>query len=806
MDRDAEHKILDWFSPELLTEFIDELREAGYNIGVSQYIAAHDLILSLTSQDLLLTPDRLGNFLGPILCSSSVEQEDFRKHFRKWVERIVETKDSSLSEQLINSHESLAVELSQIKKKSRRFKFILFAILFSLLLWMGFNLFPQPTAIEILEPIFTTEETEPEESSPLTEESDSLNKRKFDWRIAIIAIILYFFASGGAYFAHRWWWLSRASLFLKRRETIQNPPLEQISFDSLEDSLFDNIFVLKTAQRLRHRIRVSSNKLDIKKTILSSLHNGGWFTPLYTYRKVFPEYLFLIDRTNIWDHQARFIEKLTNQLKQNGVYITTYFFDKDPRICFSSVKGNPSQTLQELSSSYQEHRLVVFADTELFLEIQTAKPAHWIKRLFDWKNPVIMTPKTLGSWGREELLLAQSFIVLPMTKIGIQVMGQLMQEGSATYPLSREVPTLMPTILKTRPMRWIERNPPTPEHAKVILVGLKTYLGDDGFYWLAACAVFPELRWNITLYLGNVLKAQKGCSLLESCSFTNLARLPWYRYGYMPDWFRGYLIATLTQKQQEAIRLTLQELLISAIGGSVGSLQLEIAKQYQSILPQLTRPILRLLAKQAPENTALKDYIFLDFMLSKSQLAVEIPEEIVPILHKYSQTNVFNGRKISIFLASNIIIGLLVYGLWSLSLIVFGRWYDSTPNLSLGQYKFVCKENINPPTTFVITPEGQELPFILWQSDFFSQTGDPPLRRCQEVTNRMNQYLQSGSLRYVSHGIINTDPVICVTDEKGHDCTGLLFRLRRGIQDPDEVLREFLELSRNNFKGNPLIQ
>ena len=39
-----------WLTPEALIEFIDELRDAGYKIGVSQYIIVQDLILALIAQ------------------------------------------------------------------------------------------------------------------------------------------------------------------------------------------------------------------------------------------------------------------------------------------------------------------------------------------------------------------------------------------------------------------------------------------------------------------------------------------------------------------------------------------------------------------------------------------------------------------------------------------------------------------------------------------------------------------------------------------------------------------------------------
>jgi hypothetical protein len=56
-----------WLDPDLLTDFIDELRESGYRIGVSQYIAVQDLIVALANQGKLPdNPERLRTLLAPI--------------------------------------------------------------------------------------------------------------------------------------------------------------------------------------------------------------------------------------------------------------------------------------------------------------------------------------------------------------------------------------------------------------------------------------------------------------------------------------------------------------------------------------------------------------------------------------------------------------------------------------------------------------------------------------------------------------------------------------------------------------------
>ncbi|MTJ10199.1 formylglycine-generating enzyme family protein [Anabaena sp. UHCC 0204] len=152
-----------------------------------------------------------------------------------------------------------------------------------------------------------------------------------------------------------------------------------------------------------------------------------------------------------------------------------------------------------------------------------------------------------------------------------------------------------------------------------MLVSLRRYLGDDSFYWFCACAVFPELQWNITIYLGNVLKTKAGKSLLEVCSLNNLARLPWFRSGYIPDWLRVDLIKQLTEEQEQEIRNVLKNLLNQVNETSGNWLKLLIAKT--SI-------------KTISEDSPLQDYLFLDFMTKPSLLDLKVPEKFNQLLPK----------------------------------------------------------------------------------------------------------------------------------------------------------------------------
>ncbi|MHC5731780.1 MAG: hypothetical protein ACYTXY_48425, partial [Nostoc sp.] len=112
-------------------------------------------------------------------------------------------------------------------------------------------------------------------------------------------------------------------------------------------------------------------------------------------------------------------------------------------------------------------------------------------------NRALLTPTPAENWGYRELELAQQFIILPATIKGFLVLSQRLRSGVATYSLGEEMRIPLPDSLRVQPERWIERNSPPTEQINVMLDSLEKYLGKDSFYWLSACAVFPELHWNI---------------------------------------------------------------------------------------------------------------------------------------------------------------------------------------------------------------------------------------------------------------------------------------------------------------------
>ena len=407
------------------------------------------------------------------------------------------------------------------------------------------------------------------------------------------------------------------------------PQLQQISLPSADQVLFPPLVFLHIAQRFRQRVPVPSHRLAIVPTITKTLRNGGWFAPVYGYRQELPEYLLLIDRSSFQDHQARLINEMVKRLEEQAVLITGFYFDSSPQLCFPFGTGTPC-SLKEISDRYRQHRLLIFVQADQFFSPITGELEPWVQRLDFWSDRAVLTPKPLEQWAYPELTLAEHLIVLPATPEGLTHLIRNLQDSSAPrLPLERIGSQVsLPKTLHRHPQRWLQRYSPPNDRVQEMLTALHRYLGADGFLWLSACAVFPELHWNITLYLGNVLCGAAGETLLKTVSITDLALLPWFRTGYLPDWLRLKLITALSPAAEAEIRKVLGELLVLKISGSVGEWQLTLAqREPASVLHKLAASLLRIVSRQAPPESPLRDYIFLEFMTrNRSKLALQLPQ------------------------------------------------------------------------------------------------------------------------------------------------------------------------------------
>ncbi|NEP01080.1 MAG: hypothetical protein F6K58_20960 [Symploca sp. SIO2E9] len=121
---------------------------------------------------------------------------------------------------------------------------------------------------------------------------------------------------------------------------------------------------------------------------------------------------------------------------------------------------------------------------------------------------------------------------------------------------------------------------------------------------------------------------------------------------------------------------------------------------------------------------------------------------------------------------------------------------EPAKELKLEKVSFSCGKDDNIPTTFGKIEGKEELPMILWSSDFFTEAGYDPQTRCQQVSARLETYKKNDELSYLTTGEINGQSVVCVTSKEQGNCgegisvhDGLLFTLKPN-ENPQERLEQ----------------
>jgi len=105
----------------------------------------------------------------------------------------------------------------------------------------------------------------------------------------------------------------------------------------------------------------------------------------------------------------------------------------------------------------------------------------------------------------------------------------------------------------------------------------------------------------------------------------------------------------------------------------------------------------------------------------------------------------------------------------------------TSPSYANPNARFECDATgILPKTVAVNRATGEAVPIIYWYSEFFGSDYDP-LTRCSIVSQKFQKANESGSLEYITAGIVDNQPVIC-TPGLGGACSGsnVLFTLKPG--------------------------
>jgi hypothetical protein len=434
------------------------------------------------------------------------------------------------------------------------------------------------------------------------------------------------------------WQKKLRQALLERLRTAARPRLEEIVVKGAAGQLFMGQTFRRTIQELRRHRQKGAAELDIQRTVDTTINRGGLFSPRYGARQTLPEYLVLIDRAGFEDQHARLNEEIVRRLVQDNVFVDAYFFHGDPRVCRRRDNNLQYVQLQDLAALHPDHHLVIFTDGASFIDPVSGAPETWLEMFSTWAKRVILTPEPVAYWGRRELILTElEFLVLPATQDGLTALSESVDGGLSPAPDADQQARPYPDLMRERERRWLEDHDPRPAEAEELCDQLKLFLGSKGFFWLSACAVYPVPHWDLTLYFGFKLFADR--TGIEE-RLLSLVRLPWFRYGAMPEWLRLRLISEMSQDEEHTVRRVLEELFLTVLEQPPEGIHIEFApaeksaSRFERLRKQIARWKFKRLfwrfLKDETVDSPLRDYVFVSFMAGRKprKLAVSLPAAI----------------------------------------------------------------------------------------------------------------------------------------------------------------------------------
>ncbi len=362
--------------------------------------------------------------------------------------------------------------------------------------------------------------------------------------ISLLAAILWVLVR---YLARR-----RQKLVAEIESRDQPPYVWNIHLDQQRDIVMEDQ-LQGTLNQMRQRQEAGYQHLDVPATIRASINKGGRITFAYREQTRPPEYLFLIDRHAYNDHRARLFDALYQSFKANEVYAERFFYDGDPRLCFNEAHPY-GINLKELQHRYLDARLLIMGSGHHLLSPLNNKLSKWTAIFRSWKERAILSTRPASVWGRREANLSELFNMAPASLPGIEwTLDQFEAEESTDY---------------TEVLATLKTSAPKPINLKEqadLIATLRAHFDESLIRWIAACAIYPSLHWDLTLQLGQLLTPQDTEPLVSLGNLEVLFRLPWFIEGKIPDEARQQLLHYLEEiGQEKALRQQLDQLLQEA--------------------------------------------------------------------------------------------------------------------------------------------------------------------------------------------------------------------------------------------------
>ncbi|MEM6766931.1 MAG: SGNH/GDSL hydrolase family protein [Bacteroidota bacterium] len=293
--------------------------------------------------------------------------------------------------------------------------------------------------------------------------------------------------------------------------------------------------------------------IDVGRTINATVSHAGTVIVEYLQESTEVAYIMLVDTEQLKGYQANWFIHLAQLMHANGISVDLYYFQGDPRICTPTkdfLSPDEPHAFLELENLNRGERLIILGSGNIFFNQYEQNIYPWVTNFINsWEAVGILSTVPISYWGWKENVLSEHFVYAPATIEGLVAVIQHFDQ-----------------LIDNRMDRWLlDIQAILLENAGVGY--LKTHVSEPLFLWICASAVYPEIYWELTLHLGDVLERELQQAVLTKENLSILSQLPWFRNGKIPDKGRKRLIKELENREGNFlyhIRKALAEILSAA--------------------------------------------------------------------------------------------------------------------------------------------------------------------------------------------------------------------------------------------------
>lgn len=409
-------------------------------------------------------------------------------------------------------------------------------------------------------------------------------------------------------------------LHLWRRQVLQresNPdmgPVINLSLNLGRASLFSGPSAERVWRQLRLRRQVASSRVDIRASLKATLAQAGYPVIRFDTRRVRPEYLIFSEREMPNDHLPEVARALYAQMAARQIDAMHYEYQDAPnrlrldRTVGKAISERGFETLASVLARHEGARALVSMESFDAVTSGGAAPS-WLGRLSEQHRPFLLNPRARRHWGLEEDLLAEHALPsVPASTEGLRSFARQVTADNIIPPqtTSAKHPDAdLPAFFAAEREWLVAAHALDARQHEPVIDNLLIWLSAQEMTWLRTLALFPVIHRAFTHFSAMALFGKEGS---DSVDFLKIARLPWFRTGYMPDWLREPLAKGMTPQQMDDAKAAVQAFFATNEAACIDAqdiFQLRLAQQQprkqeqfrermkQSSMPALTENLLR---------------------------------------------------------------------------------------------------------------------------------------------------------------------------------------------------------------------